>query len=1028
MTLHFWYFHGMNRIKILLCLMVLFVQQLCLAQTGPTNGIKTSQASSVVLINATIQLDSKTIITNASMWIEDGVIREVGKKVNIPKGVYVHDCSDQYIVASFIDLNSNLGVDPKTSFSTSDITEYPQNRTGQYEWNDAVHPEYSAAPHYHLDETALKHYRSMGFGTVLTHANNGIFQGNGALVLLTAGNNNPILRSEAAQFMSFNKGESRQAYPTSQAGAIALIRQTLYDLERYIFHAKQANLSLDALKASADLPVFFHTNDFLEIGRVAKIGREFKKPVHILGTGSEYLALNELKQNNLAVTIPLNFPKPFETKDPFLLDQVNLRDLKHWELAPSNPYFLAAKDIPFSMSAQGVLDTKTFWNHVHTSIERGLPIEKAIAALTENPAAFIGQSKQLGSLSKGKIANFAVYSANPFAYDAILLENWVAGEKFQVNAISLTDISGLYNLNISGKIYPFELKANGESWKARIQIQKQSSTKKDTLWHDMAVELADQDLAMQTTFQDDNFNGTFVFTGKCYSKLGVLEGNVRIPSGELISWSAIKNAKVDASKVPQPYALRDSSYSKYIWKPDMAFGSIALPHEGSFVIKNATIWTNEKQGIIEHGSVWIRDGKIAYVGKDTTHTHHATVIDLDGKVLTSGIIDEHSHIALSRGVNESGQAISAEVSMSDVIDPYDINIYRQLAGGVTAAQLLHGSANPIGGQSALIKLKWGSSADEMLIPNAPKFIKFALGENVKQSNWGDNNTVRFPQTRMGVEQVYFDAFSRARDYAKEWKDHHQKLTSKHHNYKHLPRRDLELDALAEILNGTRNITCHSYVQSEVNMLLHVADSFGFKVNTFTHILEGYKLADKLAEHGAGGSTFSDWWAYKYEVRDAIPYNAQLMADRGVIVSINSDDAEMGRRLNQEAAKAIKYGGMKPEDAWKLVTLNPAKLLHLDNRMGSIKKGKDADLVIWSMNPLSMYAQAEMTFVDGVLLYDKNQQASIQKRMDEERARILTAMQKAQNSGQGAQPVIVRKKGTYHCNTIGMDKNSSGNEH
>lgn len=1008
--------------------MLLLLQHYCLTQTGPDNGVRTSQPTSIVFTNATLQVDSKTVLTDASMWIEDGIIREVGKKVNIPKGAFIYDCSDQYIVASFIDLNSSIGIDPKTAESTADISDYPLNRTGQYEWNDAVHPEYRAAQHYHLDEASLKHFRSLGFGAVLTHANNGIFQGTGALVLLNQGVKNPIVKADAGQFMSFNKGISRQAYPTSQAGAIALIRQTLYDLEWYIFHAKQANLSLDALKASTGLPTFFHTADFLEIGRIAKIGQEFKKPIHILGTGFEYLALNELRQNNLAVTIPLNFPKPFETKDPFLLDQVDLRDLKHWELAPSNPYFLASKNIPFSITSAGILDTKVFWKQLHTSIERGLSIEKAIAALTEYPAEFIGQSKQLGTLTKGKLANFTIYTANPFLYDAILLENWVAGEKYQINTISLEDISGIYNLNISGKIYPLELKPDGDAWKARIQLQKQSSTKKDTLWNNMSIQLADQDLSLQTTFQDDNYRGTFLFTGKCYSKLGVLEGNVRLPSGDMITWSAIKNTKVDPLKTPKSYALVDSSYSNYLWKPDMAYGLTSIPNDGSFVFKNATIWTNENQGIIQNGSVWIKDGKIAYVGRDTTHTHHATVIDLNGKVLTAGIIDEHSHIALSNGVNESGQAISAEVNMGDVIDPYDINIYRQLAGGVTAAQLLHGSANPIGGQSALIKLKWGSSAEAMLLPNAPKFIKFALGENVKQSNWGDDNTVRFPQTRMGVEQVYFDAFSRARDYAQEWKDHHQKLASKHHNYKHLPRRDLELDALAEILGGSRNITCHSYVQSEVNMLLHVADTFGFKVNTFTHILEGYKLADKIAAHGAGGSTFSDWWAYKYEVRDAIPYNAQLMADRGVTVSINSDDAEMGRRLNQEAAKAIKYGGMKPEDAWKLVTLNPAKLLHLDNRMGSIKKGKDADIVIWSMNPLSIYAQAEMTFVDGVLLYDKSQQEFIQKRMEDERTRILSAMQKEQNTEYGLQPIILRKKGGYHCNTIGTDKNSSGNEH
>ncbi|NBW60060.1 MAG: amidohydrolase, partial [Crocinitomicaceae bacterium] len=360
-------------------------------------------------------------------------------------------------------------------------------------------------------------------------------------------------------------------------------------------------------------------------------------------------------------------------------------------------------------------------------------------------------------------------------------------------------------------------------------------------------------------------------------------------------------------------------------------------------------WTNEQEGILNNATIFIENGKIKRVEIDPKKSGELPkdmlIIDAKGKHLTSGIIDEHSHIAISRGVNEGGQAVSAEVSIGDVVNPDDINIYRQLSGGVTAAQLLHGSANPIGGQSALIKLKWGFSPDEMLIKNAPKFIKCALGENVKQANWGDFNTVRFPQSRMGVEQVFYDGFTRAKAYKKEWEDFQVNLGKKGASTIFAPRKDLELEVLNEILDSKRFISCHSYVQSEINMLMHVADSMGFKINTFTHILEGYKVADKMKKHGAGGSTFSDWWAYKFEVNDAIPYNAKLMQDQGLVVAINSDDAEMGRRLNQEAAKSVKYGGMSEEEAWKMVTLNPAKLLHLDDRMGSVKIGKDADLVL-----------------------------------------------------------------------------------
>ncbi|MEL7148489.1 MAG: amidohydrolase family protein, partial [Bacteroidota bacterium] len=396
-----------------------------------------------------------------------------------------------------------------------------------------------------------------------------------------------------------------------------------------------------------------------------------------------------------------------------------------------------------------------------------------------------------------------------------------------------------------------------------------------------------------------------------------------------------------------------------------------------------------------------------------------------GKHLTSGIIDEHSHAALS-GVNEGSHAVVAEVRMYDAIDAEDIDIYRQLAGGVTAAQLLHGSANPVGGQSALVKFRWGATPEEMKIDGADGFIKFALGENVKQSNWGDNNTIRFPQTRMGVEQVFADAFTKAQAYDAAWKKYNA-LPAKSKASAVAPRRDLQLEALAEIVNSQRFISCHSYVQSEINMLMKVAESFNFRVNTFTHILEGYKVADKMAEHGVGGSTFADWWAYKFEVKEAIPYNAALMQQAGVTVAINSDDAEMARRLNQEAAKTVKYGGMSEEDAWKTVTLNPAKLLHLDDRMGSVKVGKDADLVRWSDHPLSIYTKAEKTMVDGVIYFDVERDEQMRKEIASEKARLVNKMRGDKKAGKPTQKPSPRYKHNFHCEDMLMF-NAEHSEH
>ena len=424
--------------------------------------------------------------------------------------------------------------------------------------------------------------------------------------------------------------------------------------------------------------------------------------------------------------------------------------------------------------------------------------------------------------------------------------------------------------------------------------------------------------------------------------------------------------------------------------------------------------------------VLVQNGKIIAVGhnlniedvfpKDRNRPSFNS-IEAYGKHITSGIIDEHSHIAITGGVNEGGQASIAEVRIGDVIDPEDQDIYYQLAGGVTAAQLLHGSANPIGGQSALIKLRWGSNAEEMKIQGAAGFIKFALGENVKQSNWGNEYTSRFPQTRMGVEQLYYDHFQRARDYrASQVSMLAGRQKERNKGGMGSLRKDLEMEALSEILESKRFITCHSYVQSEINMLMHVADSMGFRVNTFTHILEGYKVADKMKKHGAGASTFSDWWAYKFEVREAIPYNAALMSAQGITVAINSDDAEMGRRLNQEAAKGVKYGGMSEEEAWKMVTLNPAKLLHLDERMGKVAAGMDADIVMWSDNPLSIYALVEKTYVDGVCYYDRELDQKNMKEMALERAKIIERM--AGEDGKDKKKPSADDKHRYHCDHEG----------
>ena len=455
--------------------------------------------------------------------------------------------------------------------------------------------------------------------------------------------------------------------------------------------------------------------------------------------------------------------------------------------------------------------------------------------------------------------------------------------------------------------------------------------------------------------------------------------------GNSLTWTATfikSNEPVDSSRRKPPLRLGKITY------PFGAYGWDSLPRQGNLLIKNATVWTNEKEGILTGTDVLLKSGKIAQIGKNLSDPT-ARVIDGTNQYLAPGIIDEHSHIA-AFSINEGAHSVTSEVRIGDNLNPEDIEIYRQLAGGVTSSHILHGSANTIGGQTQLIKLRWGVNDEDLKFKGADPFIKFALGENVKRTASTQGNT-RYPDTRMGVEQIQMDAFTRASDYEKQMKDAEQSTKKKGGDAQTPVRRDLQLDALVEIMNGKRFITCHSYVQSEIVELMRVAEKFGFKVNTFTHILEGYKVADKMKAHGSSASTFSDWWAYKLEVQDAIAYNAAIMVKEGLNVCINSDDPEQARHLNQEAAKSVKYGGLTEEEAFKMVTLNPAKALHVDDKVGSIKVGKDADLVLWSDNPLSVYAKANKTIVDGIVYFDRDRDKELRKQITAERDRLIQKM-------------------------------------
>jgi imidazolonepropionase-like amidohydrolase len=399
----------------------------------------------------------------------------------------------------------------------------------------------------------------------------------------------------------------------------------------------------------------------------------------------------------------------------------------------------------------------------------------------------------------------------------------------------------------------------------------------------------------------------------------------------------------------------------------LALAAAPAPPEKTFAIMGGTVLTAGPQGTIPNGTVLVRGRRILAVGAGIPVPPGTPVINATGQFIMPGIIDAHSHTAAEQNLNECTDIVTAEVRVADVIDHHDVNLYRELAGGVTLINVLHGSCNAIGGQNAVIKLRWGRPPEELLYKEAPRGIKFALGENPKRSNFRVPGERRFPATRMGVEVVLREAFREARDYKREWEDYEKAGRS---SGTAAPRRNLRLETVRDILDGKVMVHAHCYRSDEILMLIGLAEEFGFRIRVFQHVLEGYKVASEIARHGAGASTFSDWWAYKIEAWDATPYNAAVMAAHGVNVSLNSDSDELARRLYWEAAKVVKYGGVSEDEALKMITINPARQLGVEDRVGSIEAGKDADLAIFSAHPFSPDARVEVTMVEGAVLFDR----------------------------------------------------------
>jgi N-acetylglucosamine-6-phosphate deacetylase len=816
----------------------------------------------------------------------------------------------------------------------------------------------------------------------------------------------------------------------------------------------EVNASLEALQPvlTGELPLLVETTNELFVLRARRFANEFGLRLMVLGNGNEYRRLQEVVATDVPLILPLDFPKPPRVGSAADLSDSSLESLMHWDHAPSNPALLAKAGAKFAFMTQGLAKPGDWRGQVRRAIERGLDPALALDALTRIPAELFGVDDQLGTIAEGKLSNLVIADGPLFDEKTKIVETWVLGERFEHNPAPVRKFDGVWHLKSDADPLLSLYLVVREEPKLSGTVRKSAEPNPEEAdWELKSIEASGAKLSVSL---DGSKLGS---TGTAMIELVVDRptegiGSLQFADGKVIG---LRSTRVgDAEKVParggrgkrdgksddavaaeqkpaesaeaekagenkeqvaqtsqegkegDAAAGKDKSEEKAKPVPDTAplfavnypLGDFGREKPPAIVARvlfvNATVWTSGPLGKLEGGAVLVENGKIAQIFKaGETLPQAELTVDAAGRHLTPGIIDCHSHMASDSGINEGSQAITAEVRIGDFIDCDDLNIIRQLAGGVTCVNVLHGSANPIGGQNQVLKLRWSLVDEQLKFAEAPAGIKFALGENVKRSS-SPTPVTRYPRSRMGVEQIMQDAFRAAREYDA------RKLAYQRDRQGLPPRTDLELETLAEIVRGERWIHCHSYRQDEILALLRVLDEHDITIGSLQHILEGYKVAEAMAAHGAMASAFADWWAYKVEVYDAIPQAGALMHNQGVVVSFNSDDAELARHLNHEAAKAVRYGNVPEEEALKFVTLNPAKQLRIDQYVGSIELGKHADLALWSGHPLDTTSRCEQTWVDGIKYFDRAEQAELTAKQAEMKRQLAQKVLDSKQAQQG----------------------------
>lgn len=951
---------------------------------GQAPAMNPHSSNRIWITNTTVHPQPKISNSGVHILIKDGIIEYVGSSPSDTLNYLKIDGQGRHVYAAFIHSYFRSGIELPENEDAQGPNPESEKEILDYWPNDAVHPERWSWDAWYPSKETADEWMKEGIGYVVPAITDGLIQGSFPTVSLYGPNQRPLpIKLHSAIGFSFDKGRSVQDYPSSLPGAAALLRQFMVDANYAEKHPDfiKYRRSLDAYLSLKELPHFVQSPSAWDIPLWKQLF-PFQKLVFV-ETGESYrLSKTDLKKGD-RLLFSCRLPSLPEVRDPILIEKSDVVQLKEWELFPALPKLLTQQGIEITLNPGEAPDA--FRKACGLFLQNGFDADELLASLTTRPAEWLGLEHQIGKIEKGFRAGLlitanALGSPDGLQIEALILEGELKLATSSLNRMHL-QFSPEDQLQDSLSFDYFEQK--GERW-IEIAGKRVGPEREAAGALVFKLEKTKQHMYFpiwQTLKAKQSINLTFIDSAGATS----LRQYTARPLSPMME-------PTDVTTLPT-----EVSVDRYFPMHAFGFSANDSPTQTDVVIRSATVWTGHPAATIE-ADVYLKKGKISAIGKGLKVPAGTLEIEATGKHLTAGIIDEHSHIALRQGVNESGSAISSEVRMCDGLRPDDPAIYRQLASGVTSAQLLHGSANPIGGQSAIVRMKWGAAPSEMLFPNAPGFIKFALGENVKQANWGDRFTLRYPQTRLGVKTFIEEQFLRALN--------------------PIPGPvSLRYEALKEILAGKRNITCHSYVASEILMLMQLADSLGFKVRTFTHVLEGYKVADELAKHGAAGSTFSDWWAYKAEVNDAIPYNAALMHKAGVLTALNSDDEAMGTRLNLEAAKLVRYGGISEFEAWNMVTFNPAKMLGIDQRVGSIEIGKDADVVLWSGHPMLAASMPEITWIEGIDYYSKARHQRMVQRNAAEKQRLLPLILNAISNGEKPKEPSLKTFKTYHCEDL-----------